>query len=443
MINLILFFSLYYIGNGEFIGIPKNYLPQIDSIVKKYRGKDFDSINIKKISFEIIEFFEERGYPFAEVRFVNFLKREDTIDYLIEINKGKIAFVEGIDFDGIKRINKDELKRIFRFKPVVFSKKIVKDFKNKLYFFPFISYEKYYFYENEGKLFLNFVLNEDLNNRFEIGIGYSNERKNFSGNINAHVDALFGSLRTFDVLWKRIKKGEQDFLVYYEEPFFYLTPMKIKGGYSLYQRDTLYIKENFDILFYFLIYPFKIGIGGSYEEDRDFIIKEKVFRILNIAEIEGGRKTYFNSGFYLLLNSKYLRKDYFRIQSTYEARKIFRKIGVLARVFYYNFIKKGSIISPEYFYIGGKDNLRGYDEEEFKVKESTIFNFEKYFIPSKIFSPILFFDLGILSKNFIKKSFGFGIIGETKSISYKILFAFPYKESIYNAKVHFIVIQKF
>lgn len=443
MINLVFFLSFYYIGKGEFIGIPQNYLFNIDSIVKNYRGKEFDSINIRKISFDIIEFFEERGYPFAEVRFVNFLKRQDTIDYLIEINKGKLAFIEGIDFEGIKRINKGELRKILKFKPSVFSKKIITNFKNRIYFFPFISYENYYFYENEGKLFLNIILNEDLNNRFEIGVGYSNEKKYFSGNINVHIDALFNSLRTLDVFWKRIKKGEQNFLVYYEEPFFYLIPMKIKAGYSLSQRDTFYVKENFDILSYFLIYPFKIGIGGSYEENRDFIMKEKIFRILNIAEIEGGRKTYFNSGIYLFLNSKYSKKDYIRIQSTCEARKIFKKIGFLSRVFYYNFIKRGIIISPEYFYVGGKDNLRGYDEEEFKIKEGTIFNFEKYFIFSKMFSPILFFDLGIFSKNFIKKSSGFGIIGETKIISYEILFAFPYKESIYNAKVHFSVTQKF
>ncbi|MEO0276085.1 MAG: hypothetical protein ABIM60_04835 [candidate division WOR-3 bacterium] len=415
----------------------------MDSIVKKYKGKEFDSINIKKISFEIIEFFEEKGYPFAEVRFVNFLKRGDTIDYLIEINKGKFAFIEGIDFDGIKRVNKEELRRIFRFRPCVFSKKIITDFKNKLYFFPFFSYENHYFYEKEGKLFLNFVLNEDLNNRLEIGVGYSNEEKKFFGNMNIHIDAFFNSLRTFDVSWRRIKRGYQDLLICYEEPFFYLTPMKIKGNYSLFQRDTLYIKENFDILFYFLVYPFKIGIGGSYEENRDFIIKEKIFRILNVAEIEGGRKTYFNSGFYLFLNSKYSKKDYFRIWGIYEGRKVFKKIGILTRIFYYNFIKKGIIISPEYFYVGGKDNLRGYDEEEFRVKEGSIFNFEKYFIPSKLFSPILFFDFGVLTKNFIKKSFGFGFIGETKTLSYKILFAFPYKENVYNGKVHFVMIQKF
>ena len=439
LINLILLIYFYYIGNGNFKGIGENYVPKIDSIARKYKGKEFDSINIRSLSYDIIDFFEDKGFPFAKIKFISFLKRNDTIDYFVEIDKGKICFLEGIDFDGVKRINKDELKRIFRFKRCIFSKKILRNFKNKLYFFDFIFYENYYFYETQNKIFLGIVLRENLNNLIEAGIGYSNEIKEFLGNINLHFDALFGSLRSFDLLWKRIKKGNNDFLISYEEPFFYFFDMKIKGNYSLYQRDTIYTRENFDIISYLLLPPFKIGFGGSYEENRDFIIKENIFRVLNIFEIEGGKKEYFNSGFYIFSNSKYSKNNYFRIQNVFEGRKIYKKIGILNRIFYFKVFKKNPLISSEYFYIGGKDNLRGYDEEEFKLKEGIVLNIENYYVFSKNFSPLLFFDSGIFKKDFIKKSFGFGIIGEGKNFSYKILFGFPYKESIYNAKVHFTI----
>lgn len=444
MISLILFFSnLYYIGNGDFRGVSGVFLQKIDSITRDYKGKIFDSTNAKSLTDEILKFFENRGYPFTEARFISFFKKGDTLDYVMEIYKGRLGFIEGVDFDGVKRVNRNEIKKILRFKPQVFSHRLLSNIKNKFYFFPYLTYEDYYFFENEKRLFLDIVLRENLSNSIEGGIGYSNESKDVFGNVKIHIDALLGSLRSTELLWKRIKKGEQDFLISYEEPLFYFLDMKLKGSYSLTQRDTFYTRENFDVMVYFLVYPFKLGVGGSYEENRDFISTRKEYRLLNIAEVEGGRKEYFKSGFYLFLNSKYSDNNYFRIYGVSEARKIFNFYGILGRFFYMNVTKRDELLNSEYFYAGGKDNLRGYDEEEFKVREAFILNLENYLTLSQIFSPVLFFDSGVLKKNYIKFSYGFGVLGERKNLSYKILIAFPYKESIYNTKLHFSVIQYF
>lgn len=444
MINLIfaLIFT-YYIGKGNISGISGEFLEKVDSIALSYCGRIFDSVNVQKMIEDILLFFEDNGYPFAKAKFVSFLKRGDTLDYNLIIDKGRLGLIEGVDFEGLEKVNKGELKKILRFKPKVFSKDMVYSFKNKLYFFPYLVYENYYFFEEKNKLFLGFVLRENLSNSFEGGVGYSNEVKNFFGNLKLHIDALLGSLRSIDLLWRRIKRGQQDFLISYEEPFFYFLDMKLKGNYSLFQRDTFYTRENFDILLYFLLYPFKLGMGGSYEENRDFILKRREYRILNIGEVEGGKRGYFQTGFYLLLNSKYSGKDYFKINSIFEGRKVFRFYGILGRFFYMNLFKKGEILNSEYFYIGGKENLRGYDEEEFKVRDAFIINWENYLTFSKIISPIVFFDSGILDRKKIRFSYGFGIMGERKNFSYSIIIAFPYKRDIYSGKLHLLFIQYF
>ncbi len=440
---ILFFFNLYYIGGGDFKNVSGIFLQKIDTIAKAYKGKIFDSTNTKNLTGEILKFFEDKGYPFAKARFVSFLKKGDTLDYVMEIYRGRLGFIEGIDFNGIKRVNKNEIKKILRFRPQIFSSRLISNIKNKFYFFPYLTYENYYFFESVKKIFLDIVLIENLSNSIEGGLGYSNKSKDLFGNIRIHIDALFGSLRNIDLIWRRIKKGEQDFSINYEEPLFYFLDMKLKGGYLLTQRDTFYTKENFDATIYFLVYPFKLGVGGSYEENRDFISAKKEYRLLNIAEVEGGRKEYFKSGFYIFLNSKYSGNNYFRIYGISETRKVFDFYGILGRFFYVSVRKKEELLNSEYFYIGGKDNLRGYEEEEFKVKETFILNFENYLTLSKIFSPILFFDSGILRKDYIKFSYGFGIFGERKNLSYKILIAFPYKESIYNTKLHFSVVQYF
>jgi len=444
LISLVLvFFNLYYIGDGDFRGVSGKFLKKIDSITRGYKGKIFDSTNARNLTVEILKFFEDKGYPFTEIRFISFFKKDDTLDYVMEIHKGKLGFIEGVDFDGVKRVNKKEIKKMLRFRPQIFSHRLLSSIKNKFYFFPYLTYEGYYFFENEKKLFLDIVLRENLSNSIEGGIGYSNESKDVFGNVKIHIDALLGSLRSTELMWRRIKKGEQDFLISYEEPLFYFLNMKLKGSYLLIQRDTFYTKENFDATLYFLVYPFKLGVGGSYEENRDFISARKEYRLLNIAEVEGGRREYFKSGFYIFLNSKYSGSDYFRIYGVSEARKIFNFYGILGRFFYMNVTKRDELLNSEYFYAGGKDNLRGYNEEEFKVKEAFIFNFENYLILSRIFSPVLFFDSGVLKKDYIKFSYGFGILGERKNLSYKILIAFPHKEGIYNTKIHFSIIQYF
>ncbi|MEO0300689.1 MAG: hypothetical protein ABIM98_01795 [candidate division WOR-3 bacterium] len=443
-----LFISLIFvlpIKQIEIKGITPFLEKKCIEILKKFENLEASKENLDKLTEELSLFFLKEGYPNARIRFTGFEEYEDGLKIFINVSDLNYFIINDIIFDKNIKTKKKIFLHFFNLIQKPFNIQDFEKGKEKLKRFGFINVRNFELRKFGGLNYLYLDIHEKPSNSFESFLLYDNKRKTFAGKIETEINNIFGDLRSFFLRWERFSEGKADFEVKYTEPFIFNFDISISPHYNLFQRDSLYIKENLGLKISYFFERVKFSLIYDYFEEIPFL-KTSRFISSSGSEIVIGEKSFLPTNIYffslrgILLKGKgishkaitdlILMKNFMRY--FYSSFEIYS--GFL------NFLKD-TIIS-EYFFLGGFKYPRGYREEEFIAKLFFTFVIENY-INFKNFSFFLFYDyskMKLISEEYINKiGYGFGFSGFEFNTYFKISFAFPYKESLQSTKVHFFI----
>ena len=498
--------SLYYTAyfyRGEKIvfseikkgNIDKEALKKVD-FERFKNGKKKNIEDFLHLRYQILEYYENNGYPFASVGFDSVVFTNNGISAVLHVEKQALFVIDSVVNRGDANISSLYLQQYLNIKESgVYNEAEIQKITQRCEEIPFVKVKKPFglsFYEDKTKVYL--YLDQNMASSFDgvLGVQPSNDipvKIILTGDVRLNLINSLGKGEHIKLNWRKMDKQTQDISLKFTYPYLFNLPFGVDYDFNLYKKDTSYITVHNDIgiQYYFSLYHFvKIFL----QNDNGFIVDTKSLEgatvlpsyadiSINMPGIAYANTHYdylYNpkKGYRLLfdvgLGVKKIKENANLNPLLYEGLKLksYQMASSLtADVFLHikgrstlmlrnrSGIKKSEeLFENELYRIGGLNTLRGFDEESIYASFYSIFTAEYRFILEKRSYISAFFDYCYYENYSINNrttdrpiGFGVGFSLDTKAgiftINYALGRQFDNPIAFKSAKIHFGITARF
>jgi outer membrane protein assembly factor BamA len=483
----------YMITNFSHAGINQN-----DSLGLSFRyGKKnkLDFNEVKHFQQNIIENYNDKGYPFARIYNDSLRFDQSEIIGSWSLNKGKYVIWDSLKIKGNLKVRKEFLSKYLNIQiSDPYSENDFNKISNRLRNLSFckeIKPAEIEFVKNKAVLYT--YIDKENSNRFDGILGLQsnedgNENLSVTGEVNLLLNNAFRSGEQINLKWKKFNAESQDLSVSFSYPYLigktgadfnfllskqdstYLST-NLKLGIRLFQKGNRHVKLFYNyhssslistshlsgisvLPEYADVKNHLVGLGFNHSNlDYPFNPKRgwKIEGEIGIGthKIEKNRKIpeylYDN----IDLNSSLLNLEWNGEINLPLSNKISHRIRSMS-----GFLNSKNLFVNDLFKIGGLNSLRGFDEDSFRVSSYSIVTNELRFIPERNTSFYLFTDIAYYESEILDKTnddfpigVGFGLSFATKAGVFSLNYALGKQENqsfdLRNAKIHFGFISRF
>ena len=454
------------------------------AVNSRYLSKEFkDAKRIGEENQKIINYLDNNGYPFAEVKLDSVRLTDIGVTAFLEIDRGEQIVYDTIQIKGNLRVSKSFLYGYTGIKPgELYNNKKVLALQKKINALPFAQQntEAELTYKDK-KVSVDIPAKALKNNRFDgiLGILPNDETTGklvLTGEVNVFLQNTLRSAEELNFKWQKLESSSQKLLVDFKIPYIFNTKLGLSAGLDLLKQDSTYLNSVLTVgaQFYF---SGQNNIGLRYRTksssilSKDSIIKTqfKAYQILSTGLTFDYKVLdyYFNPhrGIDINLNSGIGKKEvYDDIQTNnsfvqYDAALSVKWYLQLAKKHTFLLANRSATLVSESLYknelyqIGGLKSIRGFMESSIYASTYSIMSLEYRFIFEKNSAMFTFFDAAWYEKKLDSYyydypfGFGFGLFFKTKAGVFTISYAMGQQRNehvnIKNAKIHFGFINKF
>jgi len=443
----------------------------------------------------VLNYFEENGYPFIKVIINSVSLKNDTsndktmADIKLSVQKGNLSRIDKVEIRGNNFTNENVIIRELRLsKGETYSQKRIDEFPkriNRLRFFEPVQTPQYYI-NSKGEGVLVIEVKEKQTNNFDGIIGYipgtkENEKGYLTGLINISLRNLFGTGRAAALRWNKFGRNSQELELKYLEPWLLNLPFNISG--NLYQRiqDTTYVQRKFNGEIEYLATE---DISASLLFGTESVIPTErtipVFTVYNSSIITTGLNLkidtrddpYSPTSGLLFINSYSFSRKTINGPAQFITSNLITKIDLQRIAFDFDIyfqifnrqvfalsvngreLRGPSFENSDLFRLGGTSTLRGYREEQFLGSRIFWSNIEYRFLLTRRTFAFAFFDTGYYlrnaepERNILKSEdflygYGLGLNLETGLGVLAVSFALGQGDSFTDGKIHFGLVNEF
>ncbi len=422
-----------------------------------------DVTNEAKIN-SLLDFYTEKGFPFAKIRIDSILTTGESECFFLNIEAGDYVAVNTVSFSGAEITGVSYLLRQSRFESgkmfsVSGSERTAEWlYKSGLFF----KRPEWKIIKESSGYGLVFLLKEKKFNELMFMGGYSStENGNYhSLMLNIKLGNLFGTMRKADVIWEKSGGDAEKIRLAYREPFLLMFPvsteirlfqtykkqLSLHRGFTISEVYDIDTKSSFSFGFsYDKVYP-----DSLYPGPLNDIVSQKYFAEIQYSTFPYRQPIPECSGWSLSGRLSSVKIDirdsteHNGIESNIEAGvlRFFQKnIAFDARISYTHQIFDDEIPYQSRIFFGGVESFRGYREEFFSsdifIKQSAdlILVSRTKDIAFNLFSDFCQYNPAVGNIQKIAgleslRSYGGGIIYESRSGHVHIQAAFPEKEGL-------------
>lgn len=227
---------------------------------KSFFNKPFRYKEAAKSIEKIIVYYENNGYPFADVTLDSIQFENDGFHAAWNVRKNKFFKIDSIRIMGSARINRKFLFRYLNIAPgMPYNESYLAAISPRIKQLPFLT-------EKQGQIVQltnktnKLILQLDKKNasQFDGIIGFLPDAQTnkavITGDVKIKlVNGIFRNGETFDLEWRRLQTQTQDFKGSIVYPYLFGSPVGADYGLKIYRRDTTFIDihNNFGIQYYF------------------------------------------------------------------------------------------------------------------------------------------------------------------------------------------------
>jgi len=456
---------------------------------KTFKREYYDIFDFLKVSEEIITYYENKGYPFVNIRLDSIVIKDSLIRTSILINKNNFYIIDSVVVRGSASGSSAFIMNYMGIKPnSIYQESGIQKISrkiNEIDFFTEVKPLAIEFYDNKAKIIL--FLNKARPNQFDGIVGFMPDELNkkliITGDVKLMLSNSFNRGEVFLFKWNKYDQLSQNLKFSFNYPYIFYTPFGMDVEYSLYKRDTSYINNKGNLGFKY-IFDGNNHLKAFYEKQLSSVLTENIQDIttgipfINSTEINlygmELKKQKLNhpynprNGFFLKLSASAGNKEIIKNNAVHDS--IYKHIELRSSQFVIDhellffiplftrscvFIgSKSALISNDYLFdnevyrIGGLKTLRGFDEESIPASVYSILTLEYRFLFEEYSYLSIFWNGCYYEKKTVTKyahgipfGFGAGVNVRTKLGVFSLNYAlgkFEY-ETLYfkRAKIHF------
>jgi outer membrane protein insertion porin family len=453
------------------------------------KNSRFSKHELERAFADILDDFENRGFPFASIAVNSIYIYQDTseskslADIYISINAGAKSQINRVEVVGNSKTKTDFILKSSGIKlGEEYSQSKIDEIPirlNRLRFFDLTEKPTYYFNTaNEG--ILRISIKERQTNNFDGIIGYvpsasSGEKGFFTGFLNVALRNLFGTGRNALFRWQSESKLSQEFEIRYLEPWVFNFPLNFETTLFQRKQDTTYVQRSFSGKLEYLathqisasllvgtesVIATESSAGNFFTDNSSSLTTGINFKIDSMNDFYNPTSGVYFSNTYMYTNKKINNKlnsfssglQRFEFDLAYVHQFINEQAAYLS--VHLRELRGGNYGISDFYFLGGTNSLRGYRERQFYGNRIIWSNLEYRFLLSLKSYAFVFYDNGyflrsedisksIFETSSFKMGYGFGIKIETGIGVLGVSFALAKGDSFSDGKIHFGIVNEF
>jgi outer membrane protein assembly factor BamA len=215
-----------------------------------FTNRTFRYSELSRMMEKIIVYYENNGYPFANVKLDSVTINKNQFIANIKIEKNVFVKLDSLIVEGNGKVSQKFLKRYLNIKNgMPYNAFVYKGISNKIRQLSFITEKKppvLKLTDKQNKLHL--FLDKKNASQFDGIVGFLPDNKGktvITGDLKIKlVNNILKSGETFDLQWRRLQSQTQDLKVNIIYPYLFGLPVGVDYAIKLYKKDTTFIDVN-------------------------------------------------------------------------------------------------------------------------------------------------------------------------------------------------------
>jgi len=425
---------------------------------KQFKNKAIDFARLQQQEEKILSYYENNGYPFAEVSLSNIEIKDNTIKGNLEVKKGPLYHI-----DSIRILGKAKIKNLFLQHYIdigngsIYNNQKLQKVSNRLKQLPYLQEIQPWDVSMLGSgSILNLYLQPKRSSEINVLVGFlpsntTTGKTQVTGDVHLNLKNSLGQGENILVNWQQLQPQSPRLNLGFNQPYMFNSLFGIDFSFDLLKRDSSYLQLNGIIgiqyilsanksakIFYqsersYLLsggvdtnsilitktLPPNIDVGsGNFGINYEFVntnyrLNPRTGNELSITATAGIKKITKNSN---IVNLKDPSDPAFDFNSLYDSVKLKSyRLRLVMSAAHYTPVGKRSTVktaanigwyqSPqtfqnELFQIGGYKLLRGFDEESIYANQYAVFTAEYRYLVGVNSNFFGFTDIGFTQTKF-------------------------------------------
>ncbi len=475
-------------GTISFLGADSIHSPVLLEQMELIPGSVFSQKQLEADIMRIIDFYEEHGFPFAEIHLQRLDLRDDSLglfaDAVLAVDEGSPFYIDEIRIEGNSVTDADVIVRETRLREGErFSAEKIDDVRSRverLGFFSSVAEPALYRRDGKGGMLLS--VKEGNTTLIDGIVGYqppaSNESSGYvTGQVNISFRNLFGSGRKLAARWERATREVSELELSFLEPWIFSYPVNVSGSYYQRQQDSSYVRRTMHgTLAYLASASLSLAAGIVYAQVIPSATTSFVNPLQSSNTLSGSLEVLIDTrdDLYNPMSGVLLRNSYSggykrfreaaggaevtdflqRIELDLSYFQLLFPRNILALSLHGRELKGNETDASDLYRLGGATSLRGYREEQFAGTRLLWLNSEYRFSLGRRSFAFVFYDFGYIyqseNQKYQRSEFkefrsGYGIGGrlETSLGVMGVSYALGKDDTFSTGKIHFGLITEF
>ncbi len=473
------------------VNFPEEDLNKLKLSDDYFKDKAISLSDYNKFREDILNYYENNSYPFAELSLVNIKFYDAKVSADLFLNRNNKIVIDSIHIKPYSSFNKNYLYRYIGVSPNdAYSEESVAGISNSISEIPFLNEIKppeIEFFEENADLFV--YVDKKQANRFNgiLGVLPNNKTSKkllLTGELELFMVNSIKQGESINFNWQRLESTSQNLKIDLDFPYIISSTFGVDYSFLLQKKDSsfLNVDNKFGLRFYInkanyfrMFFERKVSSllsgnitnlanmtdlrwnmagFGMFVRKLDYIYNPRKGYLVN-ASASIGQKSFFNTESNNQNSDKptsNLAQYEFLLQANYYL-PLYKHLSVR----FYNstgYLNSPVLYENEIYKIGGFSDLRGFDEESILASVYSVMNCELRYLYERNSNLFVFFNAAYYENNthsdFISDypiGFGIGTNFQTKagifSISYALGKQFDNPIEFKRAKIHFGLSNRF
>jgi outer membrane protein assembly factor BamA len=231
--------------------IEKKALDQSGFFEKNFTNKLLNMQQLQTIQFRVLNYYENNGYPFAQVFLDSVRLEEDKINALLKVKKGPLYHLDSIRVFGKVKISKKFLSHYLNIpNGSLYSKQNLEQVRNKILELPYLQEAA----PNDismlgsGSL-LNLYLAPKKSSQFNFLIGILPNagqagKVQLTADVNLNLKNVLGGGESILFNWQQLQKQSPRLNLGYQQPYIFNSNFGFDFLFDLFKKDSTFLQVN-------------------------------------------------------------------------------------------------------------------------------------------------------------------------------------------------------